>query len=98
MRHSWVVGALLGVCLMILACGTEQSVHGLVIEVRGRDITQVAAFTLQEQGSGRRWAFEAQGPIGFTPSHLREHMLGGQPVTVWYRKEAGKLVATRVAD
>jgi len=36
--------------------------------------------------------------VDMTPGHMREHMAFGQPVTVSYRRDGSKLVATQVTD
>ena len=84
--------------LVLAACGNgEQSVRGQMIDVRAHSLTEVETLRLQD-AEGRVWEFETEGPIGFTPSHLREHRLIGQPVTVYYREEGERLVAVRVTD
>ena len=54
--------------------------------------------TVEEQGTGKLWTFQAEGDIGFTPSHLRAHMLQGEAVTVHYKERTGRLVAVKVED
>ena len=48
--------------------------------------------------AGRLWTFETAGPIDFTPSHLREHMLRGERVTVHYEDKGERLLAVRITD
>ena len=72
--------------------------RGWVTDVQARSIDEVASLTVREEGTEKVWTFQAEGPIGFTPSHLREHMLQGQPVTVHYQERQGRLVAVLVTD
>ena len=84
--------------LFLTSCGNgEQSVQGLITEVQPRSLTEIATLTVRDDG-GRLWTFETAGPIGFTPSHLREHMLTGQPVVVDYEGEGEQLLAVRITD
>ena len=96
---SRLIASRLGVTFILLAaCGDgQQSVRGLITEVQPRSLTEVATFTVQDD-VGRTWTFETEGPIDFTPSHLREHMLTGQWITVYYREQDNRLLAERVTD
>ncbi len=89
------------VAMVAAACGgedgTENAVSGLVTEVRSRSITEVVTLTVQEEGTGKLWTFQTQGSVDFTPSHIREHMLQGQPVTVRYQERQGQLIAVLVS-
>lgn len=85
--------------LLAAACGDSVSeMRGLITEVQAASLTEVESFTLQEEGTGKLWTFTAEGFIGFTPSHLRQHMLEGQMVVVRYRDSYGRLVAILVSD
>ena len=89
------------VAMLLTACGDKEgakSIRGLVTDVQARSITEVASITLQEEDTGKIWTFQAEEHIGFTPSHIREHMLQGQQVTVRYREEGGRLIAILVTD
>jgi hypothetical protein len=68
-----------------------------VVNVQPASFNIVGSFDLQAD-DGRSLSFTAEGDVGFTPSHLREHMVLAQPVTVTYREERGVLVATHVDD
>jgi hypothetical protein len=81
------------------ACGGgERTVRGVVVEVEARSISEVAYLTIEEQGSGKVWTFQADGFVGFTPSHIREHMMQGQAVTVLYQERDGVFFAVLVTD
>ena len=93
-----MVGCLAALVLLLAACGDDvQTVRGVITEVQPRSLTEVATFFV-EDSTGRLWRFEAEGPIDFTPSHLREHALTGQPVTVYYRAQGERLLVQRVTD
>lgn len=91
---------------LVLACGgngasanpdaTEQ-VRGHIVEVVARNITEVETLRIRDE-SGRVWTFTTEGFAGFTPSHLQEHQLFGQPVLVSYVEKDGKLVAVDITD
>ena len=60
-------------------------------------LTSVGSFELRAE-DGRRLSFRADGDVGMTPAHLREHMVLGEPITVTYRELAEGLLALRVED
>ena len=86
--------------LVVAGCGGSDSntIRGLVASVEAQSITEVALLTLEVDGSGELLTFEAEGHIGMTPSHIREHMLRGETVSVRYREEGGRLIAVLVTD
>lgn len=98
-RLSAVVVGLFAVLVFLLAaCGNDlKTVHGVITDVQARSLTEVATFSVQDS-TGRSWSFETEGPINFTPSHIREHALMGQPVTVYYQAEGERLLAQRITD
>ena len=53
---------------------------------------------IKGEASEKVWTFQADGPVGFTPSHIREHMMQGKAVTVRFRERDGLFVALLVAD
>jgi hypothetical protein len=71
--------------------------RGLVVDVQSASFSQVQAFTLRTD-SGETHEFVVEGNVGFTPSHLREHMLLGDPVIVSIRHADGLQIATLVED
>ncbi len=82
------------------SCGDDvRSVRGLVVEVVPASLAVVDTVTVEDEdlviwsidGGGKR--FE-----GFTPSHLREHMAQGLPVTVWFEERDGVLVMKEISD
>jgi hypothetical protein len=86
--------------LLVLACTRDpgpQAVHGLVVDLRAASFNQLAAFELRAD-DGRSLSFAVEGDVGITPSHMREHMVLAEPVTVTYRDTGGTFVASRVDD
>ena len=93
---------LLGVGLLLLTiCGVEwdpqETVHGRVTDVQARSITEVDTFSILD-AEGETWIFAVEGPLEFSPSHLREHMLTGEGVSVRFRRAGDALIAVGVAD
>jgi hypothetical protein len=65
--------------------------------VTPRSLTEVEALHIRDAG-GKVWTFTTEGPVEFTPSHLREHQLLGQPVVVTYVAKGDTLVAVKIED
>lgn len=90
-----------------VACGAEiptkaprmsqNVVTGLVVEFASGSLTQIKEFSVQDY-SGSRWHFRAEGYQGWVPSHLRDHMVQGSPITVTYHQEAGVLIVDKIED
>ena len=97
--------------LMLLACGAGNDtgaatsgpgeasgeVEGLVVEVTGRNIVELETLGIRAE-DGTVWTFTADGPLEFSPSHLREHQLFGETVTVSYVRRGDVLVAVEIGD
>ena len=87
------------------ACGREQgpeaasigTVIGAVIEVEATSIVETKMLRVRD-GSGRVWTFDALDYRGFTPSHLRAHMLQGLGVLVRFRRDDGVLRVLEITD
>ena len=80
---------------------TTVSATGLIIAATGPDASSVTKFTLQTN-DGQTLEFVV-GALDVTngglPSpHLREHMAGSTPTTVYYRVENGQNVAVKYTD
>ena len=75
------------------------SVHGLLQEVEARSLLEIGSLTVRDD-DGRDWVIEGGGTeiSGFSPSHVREHMVLGQPVTVFLHREDGVLVLEDITD
>ena len=81
------------------ATGSSETVRGLLQEVNAKSLFELDSFTLMDVG-GVRWSFDAQGKSWgeLTPSHLREHMVLGLPVTVRFHRENGVLIVDAIDD
>ena len=76
-----------------------ETVRGLVLEVDARSLLEVESLRVEDK-SGVIWLFEGRGRASaeFTPSHIREHMVNGLPVTVTFRREGGVLTIIELGD
>ena len=112
LKQALVLGALAATVLILLACGggeattttgplnsteTNGTVEGLVVEVVGRNIVELESLGIRVE-DGTVWTFTAEGPLEFSPSHLREHQLFGETVTVSYVRRGDVLVAVEIGD
>ena len=79
--------------------GTVGTVRGLIQEVKSASLLEVESLVVLDE-NGNLWEFETRGKrfAEFAPSHLREHMVLGQQVSVTYHSEGIVLVADRIAD
>ena len=93
--------------ILVLACGgnsatvraePEGQVRGLVLDVVNRSITELETLRIRDE-AGEIWSFTgAEGFIGITPSHLREHQLTSSSVLVTYVRRGDTLVALDIGD
>ena len=79
--------------------GAESEVRGMVQAVEPRSLLDIESLTVVDE-EGVVWIFQGgpRTPAGFTPSHLREHMLQGEPVSVFYHAEGEALVIDDITD
>ena len=104
--------ALAATFLMLLACGAGDDtgaaaasnpgeasgkVEGIVVEVVGRNIVELETLRIRTSDE-QVWTFTSEGPLRFSPSHLREHQLFGQKVAVTYVRRGESLVAVEIID
>lgn len=103
--------ALAATFFMLLACGAGNDtgaatsrpgeasgeVHGLVVEITGRNIVELETLGIRDE-DGTVWTFTADGPLEFSPSHLREHQLFGDTVTVSYVRRGELLLVVAIGD
>lgn len=73
----------------------------MVITAKGPDASQVDSFTLRTN-DGQVVAFDV-GTLdlssgGLPAPHLREHLVSGVPITVYYSAASGANVASRYID
>jgi len=71
--------------------------RGVLIDVQILDIGHARSFILRSS-DGREHTFEVDPSMDMTPGHMREHMAFGEPVTVTYRRDGTRLIATQVTD
>ena len=73
--------------------------RGMVLRVEAESLISLAALEVQDDG-GKSWRFEGRGKVvpGFTPSHLNEHKLFGDPIEVTYYREGDALVIYDIRD
>ena len=87
------------------ACGSDprtvtdevKEVRGLVIEVQAGSVTNLDSLTIRDEAGALR-TFRAEGFVGLTPSHLREHKALRLPVTVRYRDTPDGATVVSVID
>ena len=97
-RRRLVLALLILLALASTACGpSAQEVVGVVVDVQAVSLLEVRSLTI-ETPARERLVFTTRGDIGFTASHLREHMVAGDPLKVTYIKEGEELRALRVED
>ena len=76
-------------------------VHGLIAEVSARSLTETNWFSLETDG-GAIFKVMVETDLGkFTPSHLRSHMITGQPVEVIFSEKEttnNLIIAVSVRD
>ena len=99
-----VLGRLTVLALTLLAfsvaCDPEPATHvmrGLVVNVQVASFTKIGSFDVRGE-DGETLNIVVEGDPGLTPSHLREHMVLAEPVTVTYHRANDQLVATRIDD
>ena len=73
--------------------------RGHVLQVEAESLISLAGLEVQD-ADGKVWRFAGRGKVvpGFTPSHLNEHKLLGQEVTVTFYREGGELALHGIAD
>lgn len=87
------------------ACGGEQepetplleTVTGIVLEVVPTSIVVTGTLRVKDE-NGRVWSFDGRDYRGFTPSHLREHMLLGLGVVVRFHRDGAILKVVEIRD
>ena len=111
LKSALARAALAATFLMLIACGSGDDtgaetsgsgeasgeVEGFVVEVVGRDIVELETLGIRDK-DGTVWTFTAEGPLEFSPSHLREHQLFGETLTVSYVRRGELLVVVEIGD
>ena len=86
------------VLALLASCGDAESVRGRIVGVESDGVLAPRSIEVID-GAGRRWEFEVRDVFGhFTPSHLRQHMLSGERIEVFYSREGDLLVVRRLED
>lgn len=100
LRDSVALLILFGYFVAIVACGDDmQSVSGLVVEVVPASLVGLESLTVEDERQVR-WTVDGGGRTfdGFTPSHLRDHMIQGLRVTLWFEERQGVFVLKEISD
>lgn len=92
----WV--GLLALLLTLSACGARFRATGVVTDVAG-GLDGVTSFTIRTtDGDDLAFVPSEDGEYDFPLSHLRSHLIGGDPIVVEWVEDQGQLVAIVVAD
>jgi len=93
--------------IVILSCAADlpvaqsayntSTVTGLVVGLESTSLIDLYSLTVVD-GSHIEWYFLADGYKGFTPSHLKQHMLLGDPVAVVFHIESGEMLIDNIDD
>jgi hypothetical protein len=95
----------LGVALLLVfglglyTASQAPRVRGVITNVQSRDIGHASSITVRTS-DGREIRFQVSDEVDqhWTPGHLRDHMLLGEPITVLYRRVGDDLIAYRILD
>ena len=104
----WVVVLLiLPLAILIVSCGDDlpvtnstystSTVTGLVVNLESTSLVDLYSLTVVDE-SQIEWYFLADGYKGFTQSHLKQHMLLGDPVAVVFHIESGEMLIDNIDD
>jgi len=88
-------------CLLLVmtGCGSadQGTLEGLVIDVQG-DLTTVSEFTVLSTDGTQTFVPAEDGDFAFPLQHLREHIISGVPVVVFWEHRDGQTIAVIVDD
>lgn len=78
---------------------TLEVMRGMVLQVEAESLISLATLEVQDE-DGKVWSFEGRGKVvpGFTPSHLNEHKLFGESVSITFYREGDALVIHEIKD
>lgn len=106
-RNVFLFLALPAAALGLIACDADsssravevESVRGLILEVNAKSLLELESLSLEDE-DGTIWLFEGGGRTfpDFTPSHIREHMVTGQRISVTFERDGDVLTVVDVAD
>ena len=96
-----LLGAALAWTPFIAACSNQEilTVRGIVLEVQGASVVKTESLTIKTE-DGRIVTFKVGPEVGpeWSPGHLRQHAIAGEPVTVRYQKTRDALLAIKITD
>ena len=95
-----VLSIVLSAQVVLASCGGDtESVRGRIVEVMPASLVDLDSLTVEDD-QGARWTVDGRGKRfdNFSPSHLREHMVQGTPVTAWFEEKEGVLVLKEISD
>ena len=90
--------------ILIISCNESTPIcidicHGNVIAIDNSSLEKLEGFTLAEVTTDKIIKFRTIGDVGITVTHMKEHMLIAEPVSVtFYINSEGEYMATIVAD
>jgi hypothetical protein len=88
------------VAVAVAACQSSPPhgvVRGVITDLQVRDIAHADWVTVETE-TRQVLQFKVADSVGFPPSHLREHMLFREPVTVTYIETPDGPLATEMTD
>jgi hypothetical protein len=101
----WAVA--LAAAALVAACAASpaqtRTARGVLLELESPSIQRVERFTLRTD-DGQELAFTTAPDFNsgashaMSPGHMRQHMALAEAVTITYREEGGRLVATSATD
>ena len=98
--------SLLIMAFVIQGCASQENkinskvltIEGLIVEVESQSLVEASSITVVDR-SGEELMLYLEGNYGpFTPSHLREHMTAGMPISVEYVVSDYKLNVIAISD
>jgi hypothetical protein len=92
--------AVLAAVVVLGACGgSTRSIEGRLVDFDG-DLAEVRSFSIvTESGAGFTFTPAPDATFHGGPlTHLREHLISGEPVVVFYTQNDGAFVAVGVED
>ena len=98
--HRAILISLLAATLGLTGCQSQPTTHqarGIITDLQVRDIARAEWIRLRTD-DGRDLTLTMGESVTFSASHLREHMVFAEPVTVTYVAGPDGAVATTIED
>jgi len=93
------LGLLAMLAVVYLRAASEPRVEGVLTSMEARGLGDVGSITLlTAQGKEVRLLVDPSVGAHWTPGHLRDHMIGADPLTVYYRQSGRDLVVYRIVS